>query len=59
MGARLEEHYRMIQDAIDLAEKDGFTVEARTCCCGEGLVIYPNTQGYAYERGGEVKEFDV
>jgi hypothetical protein len=56
MGARLEEHYRMIQDAINLAEKDGFTVEATTCCCGEGLRIRPTNEEYPYpsKRGFDV-----
>lgn len=56
MGARLEEHYRMIQDAINLAEKDGFTVEATTCCCGEGLRIRPTNEECPYpsKRGFDV-----
>lgn len=58
MNAKLQEHYRRIQDAINLAEKGGFTIEARTCCCGEGLVIFPDGQ-HAFEEGGETMEFEV
>lgn len=45
------EHYRAIQAAIDAAEEAGFTVNATTCCCSEGLFIE--------SPDGEVMHFDV
>lgn len=53
--ADIKEHHKRIQDAINAAESDGFTIEAKTCCCGEGLRIFSGV----YWEPIEAMEFEV